>query len=71
MHTHINFVVVNRAVIHIHVHVHVQCIYNVQTATIPVRETLYVSLSSRMKAEREQLEMAYLDLQEKCRPFQV
>lgn len=24
-----------------------------------------------MKSEREQLEVAYLDLQEKCRPFQV
>ena len=25
----------------------------------------------RMVSEREQLEVAYLDLQEKCRPFQV
>ena len=25
----------------------------------------------RMRSEREQLEVAYLDLQEKCRPFQV
>ena len=27
--------------------------------------------SLRMRSEREQLEVAYLDLQEKCRPFQV
>ena len=33
--------------------------------------SLLSPLTDRMTREREQLELAYLDLQEKCRPFQV
>ena len=37
-----------------------------------VRTTLsFLRCPDRMRSEREQLEVAYLDLQEKCRPFQV